>query len=144
MRATRRLKCSVLCTFKEIFLETVSGCHHSPAWHHPWRIHHAARQTGLHPAQCRAASTNATGTSGAATVLVVESPAKARKIQGFLGGSYKVSRWLLDAPCCAVALRDAPSSTTQLVLRDRLWRATGMCGICRASQALCSRTKALP
>ena len=40
---------------------------------------------------CRAASSKAAGAAASSSVLLVESPAKARKIQAFLGDSYKVT-----------------------------------------------------
>lgn len=90
MKAARRLHSSVLCTIRKSAHDpALSSYSRDPVWHHPWHLQSGARKTGMPNAQCRAARTEAAGSSDAATVLVVESPAKARKIQGFLGGSYK-------------------------------------------------------
>ena len=100
MKSARRLQRSVQCTIKST-RDAASKSYPSPKWKHPWLLH-AARQIGLITAQGRAACTEASSTSDAATVLLVESPAKARKIQAFLGSNYKVRYWDLVTPSCAV------------------------------------------
>ena len=88
------------------------------------------------------------------TVVLVESPAKAKKIQGFLGPDYNVSGGGAAGctpSCCSNSVANSPRLPRQVLScccccvmppTDRCWPAMVTCGTCRPSRGPSCPTKA--
>lgn len=92
------------CNSRKHFLTGATGFARSVSWSNCTARTHALSQLRPDSAITRAVATAAmvhtSPVASSSTVLVVESPAKAQKIQNYLGSSYKVSSRQLHARGC--------------------------------------------